>query len=195
MPLVACPKCATTLKIPDGASGNVKCPKCTNIFPVAAKPTAASGFEVLEGGQAKPAAPKPAQRPEPLEPDFEVVDEPKPKRKAAASADDDDDDRPRSKRRRDYDDDDDDDNRPRKKKKKRRDYDDDEDDDDWRPSPSRGGGGMGNAKVGTLLVSISFWFYFSLYALGTFLIFLLWVGVTFASDEPRGPGDESSFRD
>ena len=40
MPVVVCPKCSTNLKIPDGASGNVKCPKCGAIFPTAAKPSA-----------------------------------------------------------------------------------------------------------------------------------------------------------
>ena len=28
MAFLSCPKCPTTLRIPDGASGNVKCPKC-----------------------------------------------------------------------------------------------------------------------------------------------------------------------
>src|SRR4051795_12650396 len=90
VPLVACPKCATTLKIPDGASGNVKCPKCGMIFPVAAKHAAAPAFEVVEEFPAP--APKPAAKPQPIEPDFEVVDEPKPKKKVLALDDDDDDD-------------------------------------------------------------------------------------------------------
>lgn len=34
MPVVACPKCPTRLKIPDGVSGNTKCPKCGTVFPV-----------------------------------------------------------------------------------------------------------------------------------------------------------------
>lgn len=167
VPLVACPKCATNLKIPDGSSGNVKCPKCGTIFPVAAKPAAAPAFEVVEDTP----APTPAARPQPLEPDFEVVDEPKPKKKVVA-LDEEDDDRPRGKRRRDYDDDEDDD-RP-KKKKKRRDY--DNEDDDWQPVANRGA--FGAAKVGMLMVSISLWMYLSTFALMAFFLLIAWIGAS-----------------
>jgi len=173
VPLVACPKCATNLKIPDGSSGNVKCPKCGTIFPVAAKPAAAPAFEVVEDAPAP--APRPAAKPQPIEPDFEVLDEPKPKKKVVALDDDDDDDRPRSKRRRD-DEDDDDDDRPRKKKKKRRDYDDYDDDDDWRPTDK--GSSFGPAKVGMLMVSISLWMYASTFALFAFFLLIAWLGAS-----------------
>jgi len=166
VPLVACPKCATNLKIPDGASGNVKCPKCTTIFPVVAKPVAPA-FEVVED------APRPAAKPQPLEPDFEVVDEPKPKRKAVVADDDDDYDRPRGRRRRDYDDDEDD--RPRKKKR-RRDY---EDDDDWQPVGNRGA--FNAAKVGMLLVSISLWMYVGTFALLALFLLIAWMGASIPS--------------
>jgi hypothetical protein len=182
MPLVACPKCATTLKIPDGSVGNVKCPKCNALFAVGVKP--APAFEVVDATPApapRPAAPpappsKPASKPIPLEPDFEVVEEPRPKKKVTAVADDDyddDDDRPRGRRRRD-DDDDDDDDRPRRKKKRRRDYDDYED--NWRPSGSRAA--YGAAKVGMLLVSISLWMYLGTLALLAFFLLIAWVGAS-----------------
>jgi hypothetical protein len=32
--IVSCPKCPTGLRIPDGVSGTVKCPKCSSLFPV-----------------------------------------------------------------------------------------------------------------------------------------------------------------
>jgi hypothetical protein len=115
--------------VPDGVSGNTRCPKCGTVFPVV-KPA----FEVVEGAPApKPAprtAPKPAPAPKsvitpklPPEPAaFEVVgdDEPKSKR----PRDDEDEERPKKKRR-DDDDEDDSEDRPRKKQ---RDEDEDEDD-------------------------------------------------------------------
>jgi LSD1 subclass zinc finger protein len=160
VPLVACPKCSTNLKIPDGASGNVKCPKCATVFPVAAKPVPA--FEVVEE-----APPRPAAKPQPIQPDFDVVEEPRPKKKVIA--DDDDDDRPRGRRRRD-DDDDDYDDRPRCKKR-RRDYDDDED--DWQPA---GKAGAGPAKVGALMLVISLWMYFATFAVLALFMFIAWLG-------------------
>ena len=166
MPLVACPKCATNLKIPDGASGNVKCPKCGAIFPVAAKP-AAPAFEVVEDAP----APSPAANPEPLEPDFEVVDEPKPKKKVVA-LDDDDDDRPRGKRRattttmttta-----------RARKRRSaatttRRR----------TTGSRSPTAVAFGPAKVGMLMVSISLWMYLSTFVLMAFFLLIAWIGAS-----------------
>lgn len=167
MAVVVCPKCSTNLKIPDGASGNVKCPKCGSIFPTAAKPVlpAAPAFEVVDAAP----APKPVAKTQPLEPEFEVIDEPKPKRRAR----DDDDDRPRSKRRRD---DDDYDDRPRKKKQ-RRDYDDE--DDDWQPAANRGA--FGPAKVGMLMVSISLWMYAATFALLALFLLIAWLGASIPS--------------
>ena len=106
-----------------------------------------------------------------LEPDFEVVDEPKPKKKAIVA--DDDDDRPRSKRRRD---DDDEDDRPRKKK--RRDY-DDEDDADWKPASASGS--FGAAKVGMMMVSISLWMYAATFALLALFLLISWLGASIPS--------------
>lgn len=164
MPLVSCPKCTTNLRVPDGASGNIKCPKCARIFPVAATP--APAFEVVEAEPAKPAARKAAP-----EPDFEIIDEPKPKKRAVVD-DDDVDDRPRSKRRRDEEDDDD---RPRKKKK-RRDYDDEE---DYRPAAK--GSSFGAAKVGMLMVSISLWLYVGTFALLALFLLIAWLGAAVPS--------------
>lgn len=166
MPFVSCPKCATNLKIPDGASGNVKCPKCAAIFPVAAKPAAAPAFEVVEDVPSP--APKRVAKPEVLQPDFDVVEDPKPKKKVVEADYDDEDDRPRSKRRRDYDDEEDD--RPRRKKGHRRDY---EEEDDWQPA---GKSGAGSAKVGMLMLVISLWLYFATFAVLALFMLIAWVG-------------------
>jgi hypothetical protein len=143
----------------------VKCPKCATIFPVAAKP-AAPAFEVVEDAPA-PVSKLPA-RPEVLEPDFDVVDEPKPRRK---SADDDDDGRPRGKRRRDYDEDDDD--RPRRKKGRRDDY---EEEDDWQPAGKASS--FGPARVGMLMLSISLWLYLGTFVLLGFFLLISWIGAS-----------------
>ena len=67
MAVLSCPKCPTTLRVPDGASGNVKCPKCETLFPVrppfgaanaAPSPPARPPF-----GAAKVAPPPPARPP------------------------------------------------------------------------------------------------------------------------------------
>jgi LSD1 subclass zinc finger protein len=151
MPVVTCTKCPTQLRVPEGATGNVKCPKCQNIFPVNPKPSAA--FEVVDEAPAKPTTaakpaaarpaaaaaapvarpapppPAPAKKSEPEE-DFNFDDDaPKKKRR---SDDDDDDGRDRKKRRRDDDGDEDD----RSRSKRRRD-DDDEDDRPRRKKKSR----------------------------------------------------------
>jgi hypothetical protein len=209
------------LKIPDGASGNVKCPKCGTIFPVKAP---APAFEVVDDEPAptqKPAAPVPtatgaAARPKPAanaEPDFEVVDE-KPKKRVTALTDDDEDDRPRKKKTRDDDDDDrprgkkrrdddDEDDRPRKKKKRKRVYDDEDEDDeeDWQPRGNRGAFGKG--KVGALLLSISFWLNLGAYGLLALYALIAWVLLLSASSsEPSsrsgrssGGGGDGSFLD
>jgi LSD1 subclass zinc finger protein len=141
VPLVACPKCATNLKVPDGAAVAVRCPKCQTIFQSAAPAPApaAPAFEVVDEAPppkpapkppapsaARPAPPPSAARPAPkpaprsaAADDFEVVDD-KPASKKKPLPLDDEDDRPRGRRRRDEDDEDD---RPRRGRR-------DEEDDD-----------------------------------------------------------------
>jgi LSD1 subclass zinc finger protein len=162
VPVVSCPKCATNLKIPDGASGNVKCPKCATIFAVA-KPVVAPAFEVVE----EPPAPLPRRpaKPEVLEPDFDVVEEPKPRKKVVAA--DEDDDRPRGRRRRE----DDDDDRPRRGKGRR-----DPDDDDWQPAAKASS--FGPATVGMLMLSISLWLYLGTFVLLGLFLLIAWIGAS-----------------
>jgi hypothetical protein len=145
----------------------VKCPKCTTIFSVAVKPTAPA-FEVVEDEP----APAPKRKAEPLEPDFDVVEEPRSRKRAVPA--DDDDDRPRSKRRRDDRDDrdDDDDDRPRRKGR-RRDYDEE---DDWQPAAK--GGSFGPARVGMLMLSISLWIYLATFALLGLFVLIAWMGAS-----------------
>lgn len=174
MPIVACPKCTTRLKIPDGASGNVKCPKCASIF-AAPSPPPAPAFEVVGDAPMPPPPARPAAKPaSPSPPAFEVVDEPQPKKRVAVVPDDeDDDDRPRSKRRRE----DDEDDRPRRKRTRRR---DDEDDDfdiaERRPAGNRSA--YGAAKIGMLLVSISLWLYLGTFALLGLFLLIAWMGAS-----------------
>ena len=214
MPVVACPKCPTQLKIPDGASGNVRCPKCGTVFPAAPKPA----FEVVDDAPAsKPATPSKASAPLPKAPvkaaadgdDFEVVKKkPKTNRRDEEEDDDDDDDdddRPRSKKRkrRDEDDDDDDDDRPRRRKKRRRDYEDDDDDDDWRPQPRGQRGAFAKGKTGALLLSISFWLNAAAYGLLALYALIAWImliAATESSPSSRGRssgggGGDGSFMD
>ncbi|VTT97314.1 unnamed protein product [Gemmataceae bacterium] len=104
-------------------------------------------------------------------------DRPRSKKRRYADDEDDEDDRPRSKKRRRSDDDDDD--RPRGKKRRYADEDDDEDDEDWHSSPKKkkkGAAGFGNAKIGVLLLNISFWLYGASLALISLYIFLGWTG-------------------
>jgi hypothetical protein len=141
----------------------------------------------------KPAtAPKPAPKPaakaaEPMEPDFEVVDEEPKKKKKTYDDDDDEDDEPRAKKKRD---------KPKKKKKKRY-YDDDDDDYDWQP-PRRGGGAFAKGKVGALLLSISFWLNLGAYGVLTLYALIVWIaansgGSSSSSTSPsRGRGGESA---
>ncbi|HEY1191328.1 MAG TPA: hypothetical protein VGE74_27080 [Gemmata sp.] len=98
MPVIVCPKCPTQLKIPDGASGHVKCPKCGTIFLVSA-PQPAAALEIVDGRAPGPAAPPPKTAPAAPagEADFEVVDE-EPRKKKKRDYDEDEDERPRSKR-------------------------------------------------------------------------------------------------
>jgi hypothetical protein len=193
VPVVTCPKCPTKLKIPDGVSGNTKCPKCGTIFPVQAAPA----FEVVDAAPAAPqkpaAAPKPAPAPkpaakaaEPMEPDFEVVDEKPKKKKKTYDDDDDDDDEPRAKKKRD---------KPKKKKKRYYDDDDDDDDYDWQPR-RRGGGAFAKGKVGALLLSISFWLNLGAYGVLTLYALIAWIGAnsgssSSSSSPSRGRGGDS----
>ena len=153
MAIASCPKCATKLKVPDGTTASVRCPKCQTVFKTSAPAPAASAaaFEVVDEEPASP--PKPAPRPavaaaRPAVPAAKPApppppkEEPKKKVVARTEDDEDEDDRPRKKRR---DDDEEDDDRPRGKKRSREDdeededrprkkrRDDDEEDDDDRP--------------------------------------------------------------
>ncbi len=175
MPIWACPKCPTKLKVPDGVTGHVRCPKCSTVFRVATPPAPSPpAFELVEDEPAslppaqKPAAPsRPPQAATKAEqPDFEIIDdeEPPPKKKAAVA------------RREDAEDDfDDDEDYPRRKKPGKRPPRSDEDDDadDWRP---RVPGGWKSAKVGMLLVSISLWMYLGTFAFLTFFLLIGWLG-------------------
>ncbi|MBY0514421.1 MAG: zinc-ribbon domain-containing protein, partial [Gemmataceae bacterium] len=51
VPLASCPKCATGLRVPDGA-GAVRCPKCQTVFQPPKSPPA---FEVVDEAPPKPA--------------------------------------------------------------------------------------------------------------------------------------------
>ena len=193
MPVLTCPKCATKLKVPDGVSGNTRCPKCGTVFPVV-KPA----FEVVEeqpaprpGPKSSTSTPRTAPQPKPA---FEVVDEePAPKKPVVAdeddepprrtrSRDDDDEDRPkaRKKRRYDDDDDDDDDDRPRKKKKKKRYFEENDYGDDWQPRGGTGGE-FGKGKTGALLIGISFWLNIAAYGLLALYALIVWVLATGSS--------------
>jgi hypothetical protein len=174
VPVLTCPKCPTKLKVPDGVSGNTRCPKCGTVFPVI-KPA----FEVVEdepAPQPPPRAPAPkpapATKPKPLQPDFEVIEE-EPKKRRARDDDDDEEDRPRSRKKRARDDDDDDD-RPRKKKKKKR-YADDESDDDWQPHVSAEGAAFAKGKAGALVIGISFWLNLAAYGLLALYTLIAWL--------------------
>ena len=115
MPVVACPKCAVKLKVPDGTRAAVKCPKCQTAFtPPAPAPAA---FEVVgdepESAPARPkAASQPLPKPKPAsKTDFKPVDDDPPARsavrkrqRAETDEDDEEDERPRKKARRDDDD-------------------------------------------------------------------------------------------
>lgn len=176
MPILTCPKCPTKLKVPNGVTRNVKCPKCGTVFRVAA-PSAPPppAFELVE--DEPPSLPTAQKTSAPLrppkaatkaeQPDFEIIDdeEPPPKKKKAAVA----------RREHAEDDFDDEEDRPRHKKlgKRRPRSDDDDDADDWRP---RAAGGWGAAKVGMLLVSISLWMYLGTFAFLTFFLLIGWLG-------------------
>ncbi len=207
MPVVQCPKCPTKLKVPDGSSGNTRCPKCAAVFAVGAPKPA---FEVVEDDAppSKPApkvAPKPPPKPAPksAEPEFEVVEDAPKKKAAARKADDDDDEeieiiefdekgnelsravlKPKKKRRDEEDDDeeDDEDDRPKKKKKKRR---DDDGFPEWRPAP-KSAGAFRTAKTGARLASIAFWLNCSAYGLIALYLFIGFAMINLRSDLGMG---------
>jgi predicted Zn finger-like uncharacterized protein len=196
VPVVTCPKCPTQLRVPESATGNVKCPKCQHIFPLGAKPAPAPAFEVVDDTPGKPAAkpvaaavrpaaparpapspppPPPAKKSKPDDVDVEFEEDEAPRKKKRRDDDyeddDDDRDRPRGRRRRDDDyEDDDDRDRPPKKKRSRRD-DDYDDDDDWRPAKK--GSGFGPAATGTLLMAIGMWFYVAMFGILALFFLLL----------------------
>jgi hypothetical protein len=211
--VVTCPKCPTALRIPDGVSGNVKCPNCRTDFLVAApvvptanyvpplppEPVVAAARNILalppEPGSTTPtameSAPAKAAPRAPEKLDSERVNEPKPKKKVKATIEDDEDeDEPRRRKNRNEDDEDDD-YRSRKKKKPQR-Y--EEDEDDYRPPTPRDKKGYGKARVGVLLLTISSWLYFSLYALLTLGVFILLIGTLFESDSPGSRSSSYSSR-
>jgi len=186
------------LKIPDGVSGNVKCPKCGTIFPFAAKPAAAPAFEVVD---AKPApASKITPKPPPtatntpkLSPPTTTTPKttptpataPKPATTLPQSAGFDFDvvDEKPKKRvvARSSRDDDDEDEKPKKKTKgKSRVYEDD-DIEEWRPSSGGKRGAFGKGKTGSLLLGISFWLNLGAYGLLALYALIIWIMVLSAS--------------
>jgi len=202
--LVNCPKCSAALKVPDGSSAAVRCPKCKTVFrPAAPQPA----FEVVDEEPAPPPPPKTAPRPaarsvakpapKPAPEPEELDDEPAPRKRAKAIVEDDedDDDRPRKRRR---DDEDEDDDRPRARRRPREDDEDHEDDrprgrrardedeeDDDRPRKKKKRRdyddgtrrSVGPARTGVLLLSISMWLYGGSVALLAFFLLLGWMGV------------------
>lgn len=159
MPVLACPKCATGLRVPDGSVAAVRCPKCKTVFSPPAPPPA---FEVVDESPAPlpppPPPPKstvrPAPRPAEPEPEFEVIDEPAPRKRSRRDDDDDDDDRPRGRRR---------------GRRNRRRIWDDLDAYDKAVTFRRG-------KVACLLLSISVWLYMGALGVATLLGLLFWAG-------------------
>lgn len=185
MAIANCPECLTKLKVPDGTTASVRCPKCKMVF----KPNAPAqpAFEVVDEAPArkpaKPAAPK-STAPAPAKPapnpaaDFEVVDDAPAKKKVVAKSDLDDDDRPRKRRR---DDDDDDDDRPRRKRRDDDDEDDrprskkrgrDDDDFDFKPNPGKKDG-FAPWKLGAMFLSFSFWTDVGMYGLLSLFVLIM----------------------
>lgn len=221
MPVLSCPKCPTKLKVPDGVSGNTRCPKCGTVFPVTQP-----AFEVVD--EPKKPAPKPATKTAPPlpplpsakpEPKFEVVDEPKKKRVVADEDDDDEEEeeRSRKKKRRD-DDEDDEDDRPKSRKKRRDEDEDDEDDEDDRPRKKKQKKGTGKkkrfyddddadsydnwrrgsspefakAKTGALLIGLAYWMNLAAYGMLALFTLIAWLVVAGASSESSSPSRGSS---
>jgi hypothetical protein len=201
VPVIACPKCPTQLKVPDGVSGNTRCPKCGTVFPVV-KPA----FEVVEDRPAPKPATKITPKIAPPPPQFEVLedepkkrvvadedDEPRKKRSRDDDDDDDEDERPKSRKKRSRNDEDEDDRR-RKKKKKSRSYEDDFED-DWEPRLNAAGAEYAKGKTGALLLGISFWLNlaaFGLLALYTLIAWLMISDAVSGSPSPRGGRSSSS---
>ena len=163
MPVLACPKCGTNLRVPDGSAAAVRCPKCKTVFSPPAPPPA---FEVVDETPAPPPPPRPAPksaarpatRPAPQpEPDFEVIDEPAARKRGGRDDDDDDDDddRPRSRRE-------------RGRRKRRRSWDDYE--------AIERAGAFRRGRVACLLLSISIWLYMGSLGVLTLFGLLAWAG-------------------
>ena len=224
MPVVTCPQCPTRLKIPDGVSGNTKCPKCGTIFPVvatpeagtAARPAFGSGAAPAFGGAAPPAqkpappapqpAPPPAPKPPPApppaakppvdEPDFEII-EGKPKKRVTEADDEDEDDRPRKKKR--YDDDDDDyDDEPRARKKRfdkpKKKKKDRYDDDDDEYWQPKTGARAAYAKGKTGALLISISFWLNLATYGMLSLYMLLVWLVVIAATSSSPSSRGGMR-
>ncbi len=187
MPVLSCPKCPTKLKVPDGASGHTRCPKCGTVFPVV-KPA----FEVVEEQPTPKPAPKVGPKPAPKSAPVtatRVPVSPPPVQKSAFEADedepprkkrprDDDDEPPRRRRTRD---DEDEDDRPRSKlKKKKRYLDDDDDFDDWQPRAGggRSAGAFAKGRTGAMLIGISFWLNLAAFGLLALYTLIAWMAVS-----------------
>ena len=158
MPTIACAKCSAQLRIPDGASGKGKCPKCGTIFVIPARPAPQPAFEVVEDEPtpaAKQASPAPAAPAKPLDQTN-------------------DDDRPRTKKRSRDDDYDDDDDRPRAKRRR-----DDDDYDDRRPVKKADP--FGSAAIGAQLISIGLFCY-----AGMFAVLALYMLISMFTNLPEG---------
>ncbi len=215
MAVIACPSCATKLRIADNSTATVRCPKCKTAF---SPPRSAPAFEVVdEPTPAKPVAPTPPAPPPPAKAtgnafNFDAAvgggtSKSKPQRAAARQDDADDFDfedeeeeetRPRRKRRRDDDDEedrprsrrrsrdeDDDDDRPRSKKRK---YGRSREEEDWAESGKKRVSGAGPAKIGMLMLVISLGLYLGTFLLLTFYALLAWIGVYLPSGLMIVPG-------
>jgi hypothetical protein len=170
--VVSCPNCPTALRIPDGVSGSVKCPKCNALFAVSFPNN--QNISVSQNTAPLPTANGTVSKNTQLDQDFEAVDEPRASKRVSARIEvEKDDDRPSRK----------------KKQSRSEDY---EDDDEWDGSPSYKRGHR-NARVGMIMVTIASWMYFSLYVLFTICVLLILVGVVFASDTPTPRPRSSAF--
>jgi hypothetical protein len=151
--LLSCPTCDASLEVPDGFTGQVRCPTCQAVFSLA---PASGGLAAGAAGHAG----RPSSNPGPPKPPPVAAFAPPPP--APARYHDKDDDRPR---RRDEDDEDD---RPRRKPRRDEDYDD-------RPENDPKAG-FAAARTGALLLAISLWMYLGVLGLLTLLVLIAWAG-------------------
>ena len=205
MPLVTCPKCPTTLRIPDGSLAAVRCPKCQTVFqppapkkpafeiinesvpspppaPPRPKPAGSGEFELLLNEPLigplplpKPTVPPPPPKPEPVvwvdgESNPEGRD-PRSNPRPRGRGRDEDDRRPRGRGR----DEDDSRSRPRNWDERDDDWDreDELDETAWR---NRKASRLGLARVGLLLILISFACYLGSLGLHALFLFIAWLG-------------------